>query len=273
MARHGALPIVSATVALALAPAAARALTVPELICQQSIGKESLRLVKTLDKASRRCHDAEVEGKPCDAARLDAEVAAALQKLERRLGARCGAIVLEHLGFPGLCGDPGGPPFTAADLAACVGVSHRARVAAALATAYPDRPGPLDPAEARCQRAIGGGGGHLVAKRLRARQSCLNDQLSGRIGPAVDCRAEPAPAGPGSGNTRTDRRLTTAESRLARLLARGCAGVALEALGFPGACADPGDPPFTLEDLHACVVERQAAAADAMLAIEYPPSG
>jgi hypothetical protein len=250
------------------APAPADALTVPELICQQSLGKEALRFVKLAHKEHRRCEDAKAAGQLCDEGRRTADIAEALEKLRRKLEGRCDGIVLEHLGFPANCADLDGAPFTVADLGSCLDASHRFRIVAAIATAYPGNPAPLDGAELKCQRAIGNAAGQLLAKRLRARQSCLNDQLSGRIAPDVDCRAEPG--GAGTGHAKTDRRLLSASDRLVDLLARGCADAAIESLGFPGSCADPDGAPFTLANLEACIHHGHVVIAEEMLAVEYP---
>jgi hypothetical protein len=254
---------------LALAePAPADALTVPELICQQSLGKEALRFVKHAHKEHRRCEDAKATGQLCDEVRRDAEIAEARDKLGRKLDGRCDGIMLEHLGFPAACDDPNGAPFTVAELAACLDASHLSRVETAIATAYPGSPAPLDGPELKCQRTLGNAAGQLLAKRLRARQSCLNDQLSGRIAPDVDCRAEPS--GAGTGHAKTDRRLLAATSRLADLLARGCADAGLELLGFPGACADPDGAPFTLANLDVCIHDGHVVIAEEILDVEYP---
>jgi len=254
---------------LALEASLAGALTVPELLCQQSIGKESLRFVKRVEKAGRRCADAQAQGALCDEVRRNAEIADAQAKLEQKLAAACGAITLESLGFPGACDDPDGSPFTVPALGTCIEASHQSRVDAVMSTSYPGAPNPLAGDDARCQAAIGSAGRHLVVKRLRARQSCRNDQLSGRLGSGVDCRAEPAPGGAGTGDSKTDRRLATALSRADALLARGCAGVTLEDLGFVGMCVDADGAPFTLVDLQSCV-RGYLLDADAMLAVEYP---
>ena len=259
--------VVAAVVMLATRDGSA--LTVPELLCQQSIGKEALRFVQHVQKAERRCADADAIGQTCDEAKRDADVAAALEKLVQRLAGRCDGIALEQLGFPASCDDADGSPFTTADLAACIDSSHRALIAGALAVAYPGAPATLAGDDARCQRAIGVAATRLVEKRLRARQSCSNDQLSGRIALSVDCRADPAPQGPGTGHAKTDRRLLTAAAHADVVIARGCAGVALEDLGFPGLCADPGGAPFTVGDLQGCVRDDASQRADELLDIEY----
>ncbi len=257
---------VTMVVFLPLRTAATTVIPIPELVCQQSAGNESLRFVKRVHLAERRCADAVAAGALCDEARRDADVARAAAQLAKLVASRCGDVVLEHLGFPALCTDPGGAPFVAAELASCLEDSHQTRVAAAIARAYPGAPAPLAGAALRCQRTIGGAAEKSLGQRLRARESCRNDQLSGAIDQAIACGGE---AG-ATGHTATDRRLVTAATRPIEQVARKCTGVVLEDLGFPGACGDLDGPPFTLADLQNCIAGGVAVAADEMFAFEYP---
>ncbi len=260
------------TFLLAVSPRVADALTVQELVCQQSIGKESLRFLTRAQKVSRVCEDAEAGGGTCDSLDLEAAIAAAAERLVAKLAFRCGPpIVLEHLGFPGLCSDDTGAPFDVADLTGCLEAAHRATIELTIAGEYPGAPGTLEAGALRCQRTIGGAGTRFLARRVRSRQSCLNDQLSGRIAADVDCRAQVPPAGPGTGAAKTDRRLAAATARLEDLLVRDCAAIDLGALGFPAGCPDAGGPPFTIDDLVACIRDGHADAADDLIDVEYPP--
>lgn len=250
--------------------AAEPTLPIPVLVCQQTIGNEARRFVTRVHGAERRCGDDRARGLACDAARRDDAVATAQLKLGRLYAARCGAIALGDLGFPARCDDPDGAPFTVGELHACVDGSHRAGVATAIAAAYPESGAPLAGAALACQRALGVAAERFLAQRLRARQSCRNDQLSGAVAAAVACDAEAPPAGPGTGHRPTDRRLAVAAERLATQLARRCETVALAELGFPGACSDPDGPPFSLADLSTCLRDGHRAVADALFALEYP---
>jgi hypothetical protein len=265
----GAALAVATAIGAVSALGAEPALPIPVLVCQQTIGNEALRFVARAHKAARRCLEDEARGRPCDAAKRDAAIADAEAKLARRYASRCDAAALASLGFPGSCSDPEGAPFTVAELTTCVVASHRETVGTAVATALPGEPGPFAGAALGCRRAIGGAAEQFLTKRLRARQSCRNDQLSGAIDPAVACGAAP-PSGAGTGHRPTDRRLETAGARLAKDLARRCTDVPLAVLGFPGQCADADGPPFALVDLTTCLRDGHAGLADLSFALEYP---
>jgi cysteine-rich repeat protein len=73
-----------------------------------------------------------IDGVDCRAAatgnaKTDAKLASLRSGLTRSLASGCTGIVLEALGLPGDCVDPGGPPFTVAELDACIAETHASR--------------------------------------------------------------------------------------------------------------------------------------------------
>jgi hypothetical protein len=240
------------------------------LTCQQAIGTSALRFAKRVHLAELHCAGAFVSGGTCNFVERAASIAGATQKLDVRLHAKCAApLALEPLGFPGTCPDDDGPPFTVDDLFDCIEGTHFDRVTAMASFEFPN-PAALDGDEANCQRQIGAGGARYIKQRLKFRQRCLIGQLRGSISPAVDCRAQLPPEGPGTGDVKTDKAINDASAKLAGQLINGCTGIALEDVGFPGNCPDFDGPPFTLADLHLCIVPSHAAAVDEMAGFEYP---
>ncbi len=248
----------------------ARALTNTELKCQQTIGKEGAKYAKRREKALRGCAYAQARGDACDTAKRDKQIASAEAKLGQRLEQKCGDVALENLGFPGACSDGNGPPFAAQDLVACIRDSHLARVDMAVATEYPATHGTLDGAEINCQKTIGVEGERFIAAKLKYRAKCLDDQLKGKLDAAVNCRAQVPPNGAGTGDPKTDSRITKAVTKLRTKIDRKCSGVSLEDLGFPNMCDDPDGPPFSASNLEDCIEDTHEQKADEMVGFEYP---
>lgn len=260
-----------AAVAMIALPSVAAAATSQELACQSAIGKESTRFVKLVHQAYRRCEDAHAATTTCDQSQRTDLLAKGAGRLFDKLTRRCGApLALGDLGFPGACSDPSGPPFTATDLVSCIDGSHRPRVIAAVGTDYPGSPTPLSGEELSCQRAIGTATERFLVSALKARQRCLDHQLGGKISPGVACRAALPPSGPGTGDVKTDRRLAKMTTKLEAQLTNACGTVALEHLGFPGACGDANGAPFTAADLVSCAREVYRLGTFDMIEFEYP---
>ncbi len=272
--RVGIVGAIVAALCLGALPADAQEpLSAVEIKCQQTIGKEAARYAKLRHKALRACADARATGRPCDGARRDRQIAGAEARLAQKLGTRCGApITLERLGFPGVCPDPGGPPFSADDLLACVRDSHAARVDDAIATEYPTSPGALGAEAQSCQKRIGVAGEKFIAAKLKYRQRCRELQLRSKLAPSVNCRAEVPPNGPGTGNAGTDARLGKAIVKVRDQIGAKCSSVALEELGFPGSCPDPDGAPFSAANLQDCIESVDELDADEMLDLQYPPA-
>ncbi|MEO6025591.1 MAG: hypothetical protein ABIR79_01820 [Candidatus Binatia bacterium] len=267
--RHLHVLVCALVAALLLFPPSARALSGAELKCQSEIGKASSRFAKTIHQAHRRCEDERVKQGSCTQDRRAARVMRAAERLVKELTNRCESVALGNLGFPGACPDAAGPPFTTSDLLSCLDGSHRPRLIAALGTAYPGD-AVLVATRLRCQAQIGVASERLVLAVAKTRQRCLDRQLAGKTSSAVQCRAAVPPFGPGTGDATTDRRLGKAGAKLESIVARGCGGVVLEELGFPGACADPDGAPFTASDLTACVGGLYRQVAHDLIEFEYP---
>jgi hypothetical protein len=269
---HISFHVVAIGIAAALLGASrpAGALT-SEIVCQQTIGTSALRFAKRVHLAELHCEDAEASGGTCDQTERDASIADAALKLATHLGNKCGdPIQLETLGFPGLCADANGSPFTSDELDACLETSHEGRIVGAVAIEYPPHPGVLSKSASDCQRKIGNAGLRFIKQKLKYRQRCRNGQLRATIGPGVDCAAEIPPAGPGTGDADTDARIASALAKLTQQLANACEGLALEDVGFPGECVDPDGPPFSLADLEQCIATTHEGIVDELFAYEYP---
>jgi len=115
----------------------------------------------------------------------------------------------------------------------------------------------LDRDERDCQQAIATAARQFEAAKLDA---------------LVDCNVKTITGGACDTAKRDDKIARTAD-RLGNALDRGCRGVTLETLGFPGACADATGAPFSTSDLRTCVFDTVEAQVDQALAIEFPAVG
>ncbi len=237
--------------------------------CQVAIGKAGRAFAAARLDAAIVCNNALAAGQTCDGARHDRMIGVAAQTLERRIVAGCRDVVLDELGFPGVCPDGMGGSFLVEDLTSCIEVTHATATHDALAIAYPALQAFVRD-DRSCQRRLGRAGSSFIAKNLRTRGRCLDARLRGAIPETVDCRAEVAPSGPGTGDARTDDALTEASVRLFERLASVCVGADLAHLGFPGACPDQIGI-LGLDDVQRCIRSTHTSAAIAMLAAEYPP--
>jgi cysteine-rich repeat protein len=123
---------------------------------------------------------------------------------------------------------------------------------------------PLPNDRLRCQLTVGSAGKNFLQRLLTVGQECIKRQLIGTLPLEIDCRAA------STGDKRTDAALTKAEDELERDLRKACEGVVLEGLGFPGQCADPDGPPFTLVELQQCLRETHTEKSTELLGLEFP---
>jgi len=124
----------------------------------------------------------------------------------------------------------------------------------------------LPKAEIRCFAAIAKDGGKFLATRLKILDKCATKNLSQQG--ACD-------------QLKRDQKLAQAELKLKRKLDKRCGALsklvdpdlALNAMGFPGKCPDGTGPPFTDDDLEACIAATHARAADTMFEIQFGANG
>jgi hypothetical protein len=244
----------------------ARAQSPPELRCQEILAKSAREYVKSVHRVRTQCENAILNGGACDGAEDASRIAAAFAKLERDVTLRCTDTDLATLGFPGQCTDAGGPPFTVADLAACIRDTHSARIQVMIAVEYPDPPGPVERTTAHCNEHIGRSVG-LVDRHAKARQKCLNLKNLGRLPPGVDCLDNSDPFA--TGDAKTDQALVKGSNWSMMNLTQPCQNKTLEDLGFPGNCTDSDGSPFTIADLIACIEETHSALTLELIEIEY----
>ncbi len=259
---------------LSVAPASpASALTNADLACQAAIGSAARSFAAAKHKAIVECNNVTVGGRACNLGRRDKRMLKAADTLARTVTDACRNVDLADLGFPGACFDPTFGDFEVGDLVECLRDTHASVVDFVfIPVEYPGAAG-LFGTELRCQRTLGRAGQTFVARKLRARAQCLNDQLKRRISADVECRAEVSTFGGGTGDKDTDGRLIAAVNGLRGRLLDACSGVTLEHLGFPSFCNDFDGPPFDVDDLRSCVGTSHELLADQLLDFAYPPNG
>jgi hypothetical protein len=115
-----------------------------------------------------------------------------------------------------------------------------------------------------CQQTIARAGKSFLQQILTVLQRCLIGQLTGKIPYAVDCRGIP------TSDKTTDAALSRATVQLRQTLDRGCGGIDLENLGFPGRCPVPDGPHFLVADLQQCIQNTHMEQAIEILYQEFP---
>jgi len=101
------------------------------LKCQRGINAAGAQFWKTEVAARKTCLEKQLKGKlsltvecrgtPTGDSQTDKKLTDAESELHTSLIRKCTGIILEGLGFPGLCEDPEGPPFEVDELEECVG--------------------------------------------------------------------------------------------------------------------------------------------------------
>ena len=105
------------------------------LKCQRTIGRAGHLFLRRILDIRRKCLEDQLRekispGTDCRAQplivddRTTTALARAEEKLQNSLDRACRSVNLEELGFPGLCPDAAGPPFTVFDLQQCVQETH-----------------------------------------------------------------------------------------------------------------------------------------------------
>jgi dienelactone hydrolase len=224
--------------------------------CAERISRAASRYESAVHKALADCAVRDATGSACDADRRDARIAKASGRLVSGVST-CTDADLAALGFPAACGDENGGAFSASDLAACIGSTHRIAIDAAVAIEVPGPAAPADGVEAACQKKIAKASQTFLKKNLLARQRCVRGEQSG-------CFEE----GAATGDAGTDSKLAEEQSRLGGAVHAACANADLEALGFPGDCA--GAAPFDADDLATCLTATHDAISRSMLESEHP---
>jgi len=244
---------------------AAHALTRAEMGCQASIAKEAAQFAERKHEAIlRRCNSNILGGVDCDPTQPDSRIARSQAKLVQNVTRRCQNVALESLAFPGACANPGGGQFSVEKLTACLVESHEARVDMAIALEYPDMERLAQQCDtqacALCQRQIARAGRSFISRKLRALRQCLQKQLqSGAPLSLTACFP----------NSLIEQASTDLNDRLGR----ACAGITLEALGFPGSCSDADGGAFSVENLQTCIHDTHEQEVEELITIEYASVG
>ncbi len=123
-----------------------------------------------------------------------------------------------------------------------------------------------DKVKRQCFAAIAKDGAKFVATRLKLLDKCATKNLKQQ----GSCD-----------QPNRDQRLAQAEHKLKRKIDKRCGDLskfsnpdlALNAMGFPGKCPDATGPPFTSDDLEACIATTHARAADKLFALQFGANG
>ncbi len=256
----------SAVVLLSFAPVPAAAqLDRDQRDCQKAIATAARTFEAAKLDALVDCKLAVVKGDQCKESRRDDLIARTADRVGRSLERQCRGVTLETLGFPGGCTDANGPPFSTADLRACVLDTVEAQVDAALAIEFASST-PQSGDVAQCQSTIARRAERFLQGKLHARSRCLSLQRNGDVAQSVDCTAE---VPPGTGDAKTDKSIAKLQNDLVKELDRRCSDATIATLGFPGTCPDTTGGSFTVADVATCIQTTHEAAADVILAIVF----
>jgi hypothetical protein len=263
----------AALLALGIFGSPAHALTKGELTCQQSIADEGRAFAKARAQLIFDCNNKVTKGDDCNEDKRDAKLEKALTSLTRHITKNCHDVDLGNLGLPGTCSDPDGGDFSVDNLIACIAGQVETGVDDTGDSVFPDLKALEQHAQRRCQATIAGAARTFESRKLRARTRCLVLQLKGKVPASVDCRAEVILTPGTTGDPNTDKLLHKAGDKFNEQISRRCNDVVLETLGFPADCTDPDGPPFSTDNLIACLLPQLEATVDAIVNTQFPPPG
>lgn len=262
-----------------LATGAANAATSPEITCRAAIDKELSRWLAKTTKARFRCMADVIDGasngtaadclSPSGSFELQSRLRSADAALRTGLASRCANVDWGLLSYPGPCGEGFGT-FDAGKLATCVRLIGTRTVLDLMELWYPS---PVDftrgPA-ARCIRTVPKRAATMVLGELRERLACLLDAEKGNGDARVDCRAQPEPFGPGSGDAVLDGRVYRAHWDWIGGMPNACAIVDFDSLGYGAACPEPLGPAPDLLDFRVCVFDANRTKGALLLDLAFP---
>ena len=181
--------------------------TPPELTreaarCQKAIGSATGKLLTSTRQLRARCLDRGA----CDAGALEAKLAAASARAERRIAAACAAGDLSELGFTG------------SEAGIRRGLLDAASFEAEglIGETYPTPGAERAPEAARCQKVIGSATGKVLARTQKAHARCLASEARGR----------------GCDGGKRDAALARAANAGGEAIAGACSAGELSELGF-----------------------------------------
>ncbi len=119
-------------------------------------------------------------------------------------------------------------------------------------------------AELKCRAKIAAATRNWVFQTVKARQVCQRQIIAGKLPPSTDCLF-------GDGDDTLKQRLALLDAKLSRSLPRGCSGVNLILLGYPGPCQDTTGSPFDIRDLELCILNNGGDVVDELMAAQFPP--
>jgi hypothetical protein len=240
-------------------------LTTDELKCQKATFDAGVTYLRQVFNARQVCFDkvtrrtlpstvdcrADVEVGTGDQTTDDAITSAEAQ-LAVTIQNKCVGIVLETLGFPGLCPDPFGPPYDSFDHEECLIEKTNAVLDRLLAIEHPPYPGVVRPEDFNCQDALANDASDMFHKEVDARTSCEYDRFNLTIAQDVNCRKEVDPLEPSTGDNQTDNDVLFAHDDVLRGIPNDCPLADLAALGFPNRCPKSAGV-FSVAELTECM--------------------
>jgi hypothetical protein len=249
---------------------AAFAVSGDALRCQQAIGEAGREFAVARLRVLVAGNNATAAGRSCGPERRARVIGRAADAIARTTENACRGVALETLHFPGdvcreLDGNGGG--FEWADLLFCLEQAHTDVTNDALGFEYPNLR-TFFGKERRCQRGLARAASAFVATDMRVRTRCLDARLQGALPHSVDCLADVAPYGPGTGDAATDDAIGKAIVRLTSRISEACVGADLALMGFPGRCQDGGA--LDLVYVERCMRAQHARLSRLMLGVEYP---
>jgi len=250
----------------------------PELTCRAAIDKELTRWLAKTVKARLRCMAGVVGGSGDTTAGclstsgsldLQSQLRGANELLRSRLASRCANADWGLLSYPGPCGEGFGI-FNAAKLATCIQLIGTRAVLDLMDLWFPTPVEFTRGPAARCVVAVPRQAAKMVLGELGERLDCLLDAEKGQGDARVDCRAQPVPYGPGSGDAVLDGRVFRAHWNWLGGMPNSCASVDFESLGYGRACPEPFGSSPDMIDFRACVFDANRSKAALLLDLAFP---
>ncbi len=117
----------------------------------------------------------------------------------------------------------------------------------------------------KCRAVIQDQNTRYLGRTHRIRQRCLRGVFRSRLPVTTDCVR-------GIGDDKSALYLDQVRTRVGKRITKGCIGIDLVELGYPGQCTDSSGAPFDTFDLEQCIANETDEIVAEMLDLEYPPA-
>jgi len=240
-----------------------------EIVCQRATAIATSTYLTAVTRAREDCFDRKLRSVipptiDCRASvdagtgdpDTDRKLASARTNLSGSIRKKCRDDVdYGRLGFPGLCEDFSGPPYTEVDHVQCMLDRSNETLDELLAIRHPPFPTvSLIGEDISCQAELSGKSGSMFFKEVTRRTfDCEQKRFEAQVPASVNCRAEIDPLAPNTGDAKIDEVIVDAHDDVLRGIGNFCGRANLSRLGFPNLCPNADTSPFSVSALTECL--------------------